>query len=72
MVVSNDSNFFITYLSVATSFDYVFSENGLVYFQDGVQKGSESIKNYLGVDKLKKLVSFCLKYIGELDIPVKT
>jgi len=30
-----------------------------------------SIKDALGEEKLKKLINFSLKYIADLDIPVK-
>ena len=30
------------------------------------------ISTYLGYDKLKEFVNFCLKYIADLDIQVKT
>lgn len=31
----------------------------------------KSIKNFIGEEKLKTFINFCLKYIADLDIPVK-
>jgi phosphomannomutase len=53
-------------------FDYTFSENGLHAFKDGVQFHRASIKEFLGYEKIKLFVNFTLKYIADLDIPVKT
>lgn len=53
-------------------FDYTFSENGLHAFKDGVQFHRASIKEFLGYEKIKQFVNFTLKYIADLDIPVKT
>ncbi|KAH8741808.1 phosphomannomutase [Cryptosporidium ryanae] len=50
---------------------YVFSENGVVFHEDGKLIHSESISKHLGEDSLKKLINFCLRYIAELDIPIK-
>lgn len=51
--------------------DYVFSENGLVSYhgQTLIYKGS--IVDYLGEDKLKRFINFCLRYLADLDIPIK-
>ncbi|KAH7650423.1 phosphomannomutase [Cryptosporidium bovis] len=50
---------------------YVFSENGVVFHEDGKLVSSESISKHLGEDNLKRFINFCLKYISELDIPIK-
>jgi len=52
-------------------FDYVFSENGLVAYENGTQFHCQSLKNTLGEDKLKKFINFTLSYLANLDIPVK-
>jgi len=57
--------------NVLNMFDYVFSENGLVAFKDGKERERESIKRYLGDERIKNFVNFCLHYIADLDIPVK-
>ncbi|EFJ52976.1 hypothetical protein VOLCADRAFT_109528 [Volvox carteri f. nagariensis] len=54
-----------------TSYDYVFAENGLVAYKDGQQVAVQSLKTFLGEDKLKELINFCLHYIADLDIPIK-
>ncbi|EEC18634.1 phosphomannomutase [Ixodes scapularis] len=52
-------------------FDYVFSENGLVTHQKGKLVSKESFLNFLGEDRLQKLVNFCLRYVADLEIPQK-
>jgi len=52
-------------------FKYWFSENGLVSFKDGKLFAETRINEALGEDKLQKFINFCLRYIAELDIPVK-
>ena len=52
---------------------FVFTENGLVYLDEKKELHKVNrISTYLGYDKLKEFVNFCLKYIADLDIPVKT
>lgn len=52
---------------------FVFTENGLVYLDEKKELHKvDKISTYLGYDKLKEFVNFCLKYISELDIPIKT
>ena len=59
-------------LSAFTLFNYVFTENGLVsYDSEGKIFHSKKISSHLGEDKLKTLINFCLKYIADLDIPIK-
>lgn len=55
---------------VTTLFDYCFPENGLGAFRMGVPLPSQSFIGWLGEDKYKRLVKFCLKYVAGLDIPV--
>ncbi|KAK6918415.1 Phosphomannomutase [Dillenia turbinata] len=57
--------------SVLDDYDYVFSENGLVAHKDGKLIGTQSLKSFLGEDKLKEFINFTLHYIADLDIPVK-
>uniref|UniRef100_A0A7S3A748 Phosphomannomutase n=2 Tax=Rhodosorus marinus TaxID=101924 RepID=A0A7S3A748_9RHOD len=52
-------------------FDYSFSENGLLAYKGHEMLAVQSISNYLGEDKLKQFINYCLKYIAGLDIPVK-
>ena len=51
--------------------EYCFSENGLLAAKKGVEFARQSFKDHLGEDNLKKLINFALRYIADLDIPVK-
>jgi phosphomannomutase len=50
---------------------YSFSENGLVAYKQGSLINKTSINDYLGESNIKQLINWCLKYIAELDIPIK-
>jgi phosphomannomutase len=54
-----------------SEWDYVFSENGLTAHKQGILIGQQSFKTFLGEDKLKQFINFCLHYIADLDIPIK-
>jgi len=56
---------------VTASLDYVFSENGLYTLKEGKFLAKENISVFLAEDNLKKLINFCLRYIADLDIPIK-
>ncbi|KAH3761757.1 phosphomannomutase B [Pelomyxa schiedti] len=51
--------------------DYLFSENGLMAYKNSELIAQQSIKNFLGEDKLKQFINFSLHYIADLDIPIK-
>lgn len=53
------------------SYDYFFAENGLMAFKQGEQIAVQSLKKHLGEEKLKKFINFVLRYIADLDIPIK-
>ncbi|KAK8946708.1 hypothetical protein KSP39_PZI007309 [Platanthera zijinensis] len=57
--------------SVISDYDYVFAENGLVAYKNGELIGKQSLKSFLGEEKLKELINFTLHYIADLDIPIK-
>ncbi|KAJ8450197.1 hypothetical protein Cgig2_033391 [Carnegiea gigantea] len=57
--------------TVIKDYDYVFAENGLVAYEDGEEIGIMSLKKHLGEEKLKEFINFTLKYIAELDTPIK-
>ncbi|XP_072969153.1 phosphomannomutase isoform X2 [Typha angustifolia] len=57
--------------SVINDYDYVFSENGLVAHKNGKLIGSQSLRTFLGEEKLKEFINFTLHYIADLDIPIK-
>ena len=51
---------------------FVFTENGLVYLDEKKElHKADKLINYLGYDKYKEFINFCLKYIADLDIPIK-
>jgi len=52
-------------------FDYIFSENGLVAYENGKLTGVESIHNFMGEEKLQKFINFCLGYMSKLTLPCK-
>lgn len=52
-------------------FDYSFPENGVVAYRHGKNIHQNSIKEYLGEDKIQNFVNFCLRYLADLDIPIK-
>jgi phosphomannomutase len=51
--------------------DYIFSENGLVSYQHQCVLSNYSMCEYLGETKLKKFINFCLRYLADIDIPIK-
>lgn len=57
--------------NATTEYDYVFSENGLVAHKGGELMATQSLKKFLGEDNLKRLINFILKYVAEMDIPIK-
>ena len=52
-------------------FDYIFSENGLVGYYNGELINKTSIKDKLGEENIKKLINTSLKYMSQINIPVK-
>lgn len=56
---------------VINKVDYSFSENGLVAYKDGNLIGKQNIAGHLGEENIKSLINFILKYIADLDIPIK-
>jgi phosphomannomutase len=53
------------------AYDYLFAENGLVAYKGGQVVAIQSLKKFLGEDKLKEFINFVLHYIADLDIPIK-
>jgi len=56
---------------VINRFDYVFAENGLVQYRNGIQIGKQSIQNYIGEETLQQFINFCLEYLSKVILPVK-
>lgn len=56
---------------ILNQFDYIFPENGLVQIVNGVEVGKGSIQNHLGESTLQRFINFVLKYLSELELPIK-
>lgn len=48
-----------------------FSQNGLVAYNNGKLLESNSISKHLGEDNIKRIVNWVMKYLSNLDLPVK-
>jgi phosphomannomutase len=48
-----------------------FSQNGLVAYNNGNLLESNSISKHLGEDNIKRIVNWTLRYLCELDLPIK-
>ncbi|KAI0060958.1 eukaryotic phosphomannomutase [Artomyces pyxidatus] len=57
--------------NVVEEFDFAFAENGLTAYRLGKPLESQSFIRHIGEDRYKKLVSFILHYVADLDIPIK-
>ena len=58
-------------IAVTSLFDFCFAENGLIAYRMGVPLASHSFIKWLGEEKYKELVNFCLVYLAGIDCPVK-
>ena len=56
---------------ILNMFDWVFSENGLVAFENNVQFNCENIVNKLGNDSFTILINICLKYLSKSKNSIK-
>ena len=52
-------------------FPYNFSQNGLVAYKDGELLEIQTISKHLGEENVKRLVNWVMKYLADVDIPVK-
>lgn len=57
--------------NVLQDFDYCFSENGLTAYKLGKELASQSFINWIGNEKYNKLVKFILRYLSDIDLPVR-
>lgn len=57
--------------NVIDMFDFAFSENGLTAYKQGKQLASQSFINWIGNEKYNKLIKFVLRYLSDLDLPVR-
>lgn len=48
-----------------------FSQNGLVAYNNGDLLESNSISKFLGEDNIKRIVNWVMKYLADLDLPIK-
>ena len=51
--------------------DFVFTENGTVAFSKGAQFHDMDLKQKFSEEQLQEFINFVLKYIADLEIPVK-
>mmetsp|Transcript_18730 Transcript_18730/g.23835 ORF Transcript_18730/g.23835 Transcript_18730/m.23835 type:complete len:251 (+) Transcript_18730:186-938(+) len=56
---------------VTEQYDYSFSENGLCAYKDGKLIHEKSLVEHIGEDKMKEFLNFVLKYLADVDCPVK-
>lgn len=56
---------------IAGLFPYNFSQNGLVAYKKGVLQEVQTIAKFLGEVNIKRIVNWTLKYLADIDIPVK-
>ncbi|KAI2796161.1 hypothetical protein RDWZM_007442 [Blomia tropicalis] len=61
-----------TYIErLANSYDYIFSENGLLSYGHGKLIEKRSIIDQLGEKNLQRLINFSLCYLSKLELPCK-
>jgi len=56
---------------VVDQYPYNFSQNGLVAYKDGELAEMQTISKHLGEDNVKRLVNWVMKYLADVDLPVK-
>ncbi|MCJ1276754.1 Phosphomannomutase [Puttea exsequens] len=59
-------------IPVTGLFDFCFPENGLTAYRLGQELATTSFIGWLGQERYQKLVNFCLRYIADIECPVKT
>lgn len=52
-------------------FDFQFAENGLTAYRSQKLLASQSFIGWLGEEKYARMVNFILRYIADLQIPIK-
>lgn len=58
-------------VDVVGKFDFVFAENGLVAYKHGKLAEKQNLQAFVGEEKLQRIINFCLRYMSELELPVK-
>ena len=56
---------------IVNVFPLNFSQNGLVAYKDGKLLEIQTISKFLGEDNIKRIVNWVMKYLADVDIPVK-
>lgn len=56
---------------IVHKFPWNFSQNGLVSYKDGKLLEVQTISSFLGEDTIKRVVNWTMKYLSDIDIPVK-
>ena len=57
--------------NVASEYDFVFSENGLMAQAGGKLLALQSLKTHLGDAALKEFINFTLRLLADAECPVK-
>jgi phosphomannomutase len=57
--------------NVVDLFPLNFSQNGLVAYKNGSMLEATTFSTFLGEDNVKKIVNWTLKYLSEVDTPLK-
>lgn len=53
-------------------FEYVFSENGLVFYKKGTLVHKKSLRSYYTQQQLNEFINHTLRLIADTDVPIKT
>lgn len=56
---------------ILNEFDFIFPENGLVQIENGKEVGKQNIIAHLGEKTLQRFINFVLRYLSELELPIK-
>ncbi|KAL3815773.1 hypothetical protein ACHAXA_001667 [Cyclostephanos tholiformis] len=56
---------------IVNVFPYNFSQNGLVAYKNGALQEVQTISKFLGEDNVKRIVNWTLRYLADIDIPIK-
>ena len=57
--------------SIVEAFPWNFSQNGLVAYKNGKELEIQTISKHLGELNVKRLVNWVLRYLADVDLPVK-
>ncbi|XP_050302217.1 phosphomannomutase 2 [Anthonomus grandis grandis] len=52
-------------------YNYVFTENGLVWFKNGIEGDRQNIVKHMGEENIQKFINYCLEYLSKITLPVK-